>query len=164
MQEITKIRLEVVENFGSNFWKKFRDSYRFAKERCCNKNCKDFDRYNGKWGFKGTVEYYNTCFNEFLIGAEMFGLKNLSIDRIDSNKKYEPCNIRFVSMKENLRNKDYVNDVIIKNIFTGEIVKFPSFFSISKEKLDTRFSTTGVWSAFKNKRMYKKYWKIIILD
>lgn len=160
MQEITKIRLNVTEEFGVEVWHKFRNSYRYAKERCCNKNCKDYGRYKGLWNFKDTVEYYNTCFTEFLKGMEIYGLDNLSIDRIKGDKPYEPGNIRFVSMKDNLRNKSIVKPLKITNIETGEVVYFPSFFSISKEKLDSRFSSTGVHGAYKRNALYKKVWKI----
>lgn len=164
MLEITKIRLTVTEHFGAPIWKKFRDSYRFANERCNNPNSKDYDRYRGLWNFKDTVEYYETCFGAFLVGLELSNLDSLSIDRVDSRKPYEPGNVRFVTMKENLRNKDYVNQVLATNIHTGEVVKFPSFFSISKEKLDARFTTSGVWGAFKDHRLYKQEWSISILD
>ena len=112
------------------------------------------------WGFKDTIEYFNTCFELFLESLEENNLNDLSIDRIDSSGKYEPGNIRFVSMKENLRNKDYVNDVVITNIETGEVVRFPSFFSISKEFHDKRFSSTGVWGAFRKGSLYKKVWSV----
>ncbi|AJF40860.1 hypothetical protein [Vibrio phage JSF12] len=160
MQEITKIRLNVTEEFGVEVWHKFRNSYRYAKERCCNPNCKDYPRYSGMWNFADTVEYYNTCFNEFLLGLDKYGLDDLSIDRKDSKIPYQPGNIRFVSMKENLRNKPNVKPLKLTNKETGEVVYFPSFFSISKEKLDRRFSSTGVHGAYKRNALYKGVWQV----
>lgn len=78
--------------------------YRSMKDRCCNPNNKDYQRYGGRG--------INIC-NEWLNDPEAYinwaydnGWRPwLQIDRIDNSKGYSPENCRFVTIKENLRNR-----------------------------------------------------------
>ena len=161
---ITDIKKFVIDKYGEYIWHKFRNTYRYAKERCTNANCKDYPRYKGLWNFTDTVDFYSSCFQPFLDGASVYDPSKLTIDRIDSKKPYEKGNIRFVPMLLNLRNKDCVKKVILSNIMTGETVTFPSFFSISRDINGSRFSTSGVFGCFKKQQRYKEVWNITTVD
>ena len=77
--------------------------YDDMKKRCYNTNCANYKFY----GLKGV----NVC-EEWLKSPQLFldwalanGYKdNLTIDRIDSFKNYEPSNCRFISKSEQLYN------------------------------------------------------------
>lgn len=140
--------------------KKFHDLYRYSHERTHNKNSKDYDRYSGKFGFKDYAHYHITCFNIYKESLLIYNYKELSIDRIDNSKGYEPNNVRFVDMKENLRNRDVVRPVIGTNIVTGEEVigvSMPDFI----HKIQ-KGSVSGAFTSIKNNRIYLKEWKIRI--
>lgn len=73
-------------------------------QRCYNPNAKNYNNYGGR-GIRMADEWKND-FSVF----EAFCLSNgweygLQVDRIDNEKGYYPNNIRFVTAKENLRNK-----------------------------------------------------------
>ena len=109
--------------------------------------------------------FYDNCFDDYIIGVNKFGMERLSIDRIDSKQGYKIGNVRFISMTENLRNKEYVKPIKLINKLTGEEIYYPSFFSIGSScDNDTRFSCGGVHKAYINNRLYKKIWKIVCID
>jgi len=73
------------------------------KSRCNNPNVKCYKSYGGR-GIKVCEEWEN------YEGFEKWALLNgytekLTIDRINANGNYEPSNCRWVTMKEQLRNK-----------------------------------------------------------
>lgn len=75
------------------------------KERCYNKNCRDYKWYGNK-GIKICDEWINDT-NTFVNWALLNGYKKgLTIDRIDSNGNYEPTNCRFVDMETQNNNKE----------------------------------------------------------
>lgn len=75
------------------------------KKRCYNQNFWAFDRYGGR-GITMCEEWKNN-FMSFYNWAINNGYKdNLTIDRINNNGNYEPNNCRWVSMKEQCRNKN----------------------------------------------------------
>lgn len=79
------------------------------KQRCYNKNCKDYKAYGargvtmcGKW----KQSFY--AFRDWAMANgydENAKHGECTIDRIDVNGNYEPSNCRWVSMKEQVRNK-----------------------------------------------------------
>lgn len=79
------------------------------KERCNNPNTEHYCRYGGR-GIK-VCEEWNTSFESFREWAYSAGYdENLngreqSIDRIDVNGNYEPSNCRWISHKEQCRNR-----------------------------------------------------------
>lgn len=76
------------------------------KDRCYNQNYFQYYLYGGK-GIKVCNEWLDkkTGFVNFYEWAINNGYKdNLSIDRIDGNKNYEPSNCRWVTQKEQCRN------------------------------------------------------------
>lgn len=74
------------------------------KKRCYNKNCSNFYGYGGR-GIKMCDTWQND-FNSFYNWAIENGWrKGLHIDRIDVDGNYEIDNCRFVTQKENNRNR-----------------------------------------------------------
>lgn len=77
------------------------------KSRCYNPNNERFKRY-GERGIIVCDEWKND-FIKFRDWAIQNGYDdNFAIDRINGNSNYEPNNCRFVTAKENNRNKDNV--------------------------------------------------------
>ena len=84
------------------------------KERCFNKNNKSYKDY-GERGVIVVNEWLD--FNNFYNWAHNNGYEDgLSIDRIDVNGNYSPNNCRFITMKEQQRNKRNSKFVTINNI------------------------------------------------
>ena len=74
------------------------------KSRCCNPNVKEFNDYGGR-GITVCDEWRNSS-----LAFRKWALANgyqegLQIDRIDNDKGYSPSNCRWVTRKEQNRNK-----------------------------------------------------------
>ena len=73
------------------------------KQRCNNKKNQQYKNYGGR-GIKYCQEWNN--FEKFYEWSKNNGYaENLTIDRIDVNGNYEPTNCRFITIKEQNRNK-----------------------------------------------------------
>lgn len=139
---------------------KFKAYYRYAHERCCNPNNKDYHRYNGKWKFDDYVDYYKGCFVEFEKSIKKYGLDSgLSIDRIDGTKGYEIGNVRFVPMYINSQNKDIVIPCMAVNIETQEIIKAESINELAI-KYFGKNNVSAINGSIKNNGIYLNKWKI----
>jgi hypothetical protein len=89
--------------------KRFNRIYNDIVRRCENTNRKDSKYYCLK-GIKCNITYqdfYNNLFQDYLKHIEKFGEKNTTIDRIDVNGNYELGNIRWATISEQARNKDF---------------------------------------------------------
>ena len=87
------------------------------KQRCLNKNNKDFQYYGGR-GITICPEWLE--FIPFRNWALNNGYKeNLEIDRINTNDNYEPSNCRFLTHKENIRNRRNTINMQIANEIRG---------------------------------------------
>lgn len=75
------------------------------KERCYNPNHISYSRYGGR-GIKMCDEWYNS-YEAFESWSLENGFEpNLQIDRIDNDGDYCPENCRWITKKENCRNRD----------------------------------------------------------
>lgn len=84
------------------------------KQRCYNKNNNAYNHYGGR-GIIMCDEWKND-FKAFYDWSIEYGYKNgLSVDRINNNGIYEPNNCRFVTMKEQQRNRRNNHLITYKN-------------------------------------------------
>lgn len=74
------------------------------KSRCTNPNITNYHRYGGR-GVKVCFDSA-TEFIDYVINTLQINPKGLQIDRIDNNGNYEKGNIRFVTAKENCKNRE----------------------------------------------------------
>lgn len=148
------------KELGDKIYKKFKESYRFAHERCCNPNCKDYNRYKGKMKFVDYVDYFKCCYDNFKYAINKYGIDSkLSIDRIDGNKGYEKGNVRFVPILINLKNKDIVIPVIGVNINTLEVIQADSVNELCTIYFDEN-KVSAIAKSIKENRFYNNVWKI----
>ena len=102
-----EVRKKATRKFYASFRGRLKRVYYDIKQRCNNPNCKAFKNYGGRGiqnKFKCFDEFYNYIMVELrIISREQ--ICGLQIDRTDNNGHYEPGNIRFVTAKENLKNR-----------------------------------------------------------
>lgn len=78
-------------------------SWRAMKNRCYNKNHKDFQN----WGARGIIvcDRWLSSFENFIEDMGMKPTPKHSIDRIDNDGNYEPGNCRWATAKEQRANQ-----------------------------------------------------------
>lgn len=87
--------------------------YYMIRSRCYDENHISFPNYGGR-GIKMCDEWYNDV-TSFLSWCYNNGYKeNLTIDRIDVDRNYEPSNCRFVTNTEQQRNRRDNRKVFIR--------------------------------------------------
>ena len=152
----SKKKLDIIRNeLGNDYANLFHDKYRIAKERCCNKNNKDYNSYKNKFFFDDFSDFFDSCYDDFKKAILLYG-KNISIDRIDGSKGYEKGNIRFVPMSLNLKNKDLVIKTKITDTKTGKSLSFDSF----GEARNYLHESGAMFVALKKNRLYRKRYKV----
>ncbi len=77
------------------------------KQRCQNPNDKAYSRYGGR-GIKVLFSSADE-FIDYVMNVLMVEPRGLTIDRVDNDGHYEKGNIRFVTLRENLRNRNISN-------------------------------------------------------
>lgn len=83
---------------------KLHDVWAHMKYRCDNPNCHAYTRYGGR-GITYCNEWREySAFHDWAVSNGY--ADGLSLDRIDPNGNYEPSNCRWVTMKEQQRNKE----------------------------------------------------------
>ncbi|MBS4025650.1 MAG: hypothetical protein KGZ96_08250 [Clostridia bacterium] len=101
----------------SYLYKSYPRIYRIwqgIKKRCANPNYESYANYGGR-GIKVCEKWQE--FPAFLFWALENGYeKNREIDRINNNGNYEPSNCRWVTAKENSRNKSNNRHITIKGV------------------------------------------------
>lgn len=151
----------IEKELGTKAKERFTSTFRHAKERCCNPKSKDYDRYKGKWNFVDYVEFHKDNYDSFkAIWLSEENKRVISIDRINGNLPYQPKNVRWVTMKENLQNKPNVKPVFAINILTGETLHSKSLGSLVSENQKIFRSLSAIHSCLKNESIYKNTWKI----
>ena len=106
------------------------------KTRCYNQNDPHFNRYGGR-GITVCDEWKND-FKAFYDWAMSNGYQDdLTIDRIDNDGNYEPCNCRWVTVKEQNRNKRNVKFITYDGR-TQTIPEWTKEFGLGKETIRER--------------------------
>lgn len=105
------------------------------KSRCLNKNHKDYQLY-GKRGIKVCDDWKNDIRAFYSWSIENGYKEDLTIDRIDPNGNYEPSNCRWVTMKEQQRNRR--NNVLLS--YNGETHCVSEWAEIRGLKVQTIFA------------------------
>ena len=78
-------------------------SWRAMKQRCLNPKNRGYSTYGGR-GIRICEEWLD--FSGFEAWAKANGHKDgLTLDRVDPNKNYEPCNCRWATAKEQSENR-----------------------------------------------------------
>ena len=121
------------------------------KVRCYNKNSDRYKDYGGR-----NIKIYKTWkndFAEFRDWALNNGYEeNLTIDRIDNNKDYEPSNCKFSTYKEQNKNKR-TNRLIT---FKGETHCVKEWAEILGVKVSTLYSRLNIYKWNVEKTLTKK--------
>lgn len=80
--------------------------FKSAKRRCINHTDRSYKNYGGR-GIEVRFKSFNE-FVDYIINELQVDPRGLTIDRIDNDGNYEPGNIRFITNRENQRNKKRV--------------------------------------------------------
>lgn len=128
--------------------------YSHMKSRCYNKNNDAYNYYGGR-GVKVCDEWLNDP-NIFYKWALENGYSNeLTLDRIDVNGNYEPCNCRWVSRKVQMCNTRRNKFITYKGV-TKTIQEWAEELRIKPRTLHNRLyrSKMDVDLAFKKDKLY----------
>ena len=105
------------------------------RQRCNNPNAAKYEYYGGK-GISVCEEWNNYfAFEEWALNNGY--QENLTIDRIDCNKNYEPSNCRWVTLKEQANNKTNNKMITYKNV-TKTINQWADQLNISSNTIFMR--------------------------
>lgn len=98
----TKTHEDVPKGPGTD-WERLRGIHRGIRKRTTNPRCKDYAAYRGR-GITMCEEWMD--FDNFYDWAMSHGYrKDLTIDRVNNNKGYDPYNCRWVSRKGQANNR-----------------------------------------------------------
>jgi hypothetical protein len=111
------------------------------KDRCNNPNNSHYSYYGGK-GITVCKEW-NSDFETFQSWAKAHGYRKcLTIDRIDSDGNYEPCNCRWVDYQEQAYNRDKFKNntsgytgVCLRRVNTKGIEFYESYLNVNKTRV-----------------------------
>lgn len=141
----TELLIERVRTHGKRKTRLYRIWARMI-QRTTNKNQKDYDYY-GERGIAVCKEWRES-FDAFEKWAKENGYaENLTIDRKDNDKGYEPCNCHWVTMKEQNRNTRRTH-YLTYNGQTKPLTDWADERQIPRATLDARINKLG-WSAEK---------------
>ena len=118
--------------------KRLYNTYYHMKRRCFNLKDKEYHRYGGRgitvcdeWlGKNGFENFYSWAMNS---GYQ----DNLSIDRIDNNKNYEPSNCRWATPEQQMNNVNY-NVRLTYNGETHTIAEWSRIIGIDQDTIQSR--------------------------
>ena len=135
----------------------YYETWRNMKQRCSNKNRKDYKNYGGK-GVKVCNKWKND-FQQFCLdmGTRPDGYL---LDRIDYNGNYEPKNCRWVSVAKSSRNKS-TNNWIDFNGTTNTIgdwsKKLGGHKSLIRTRLKQGWSIEKAITTSVNSKLQRRY-------
>lgn len=93
---------DIYKGQGSD-WHRIREVWKGLKKRCENPNCKDYKGYHGK-GITICAEWHD--FETFYEWSITHGYRSdLTLDRINNSKGYNPTNCRWVSRRAQAYNR-----------------------------------------------------------
>ena len=97
LQQETRKSMHVIHKMSET---KIYRAWVEMKRRCSNPNCDAYARYGGR-GIKICKEWSENfqTFYDYVSKLPHYGEKGYSLDRIDDNGNYEPCNVRYASAK-----------------------------------------------------------------
>ena len=103
------------------------------KSRCYNPKNRGYDRYGGR-GIKVCDRWLNS-FDNFMadIGCNRPSI-DYSIERVDNNGNYEPCNCRWATMEEQSNNTRR-NVKVMKDEIQYTLKQYCSIFKINRRQL-----------------------------
>ena len=99
-----KTQSKVGEVVHGKYKSRIYHTYKHMKQRCYNKNCKDYKNY-GRRGIKICDEWLNKFMAFYNWAYDNGYADTLTIDRIDVNGNYEPSNCRWATQKQQSNNK-----------------------------------------------------------
>lgn len=94
---------KLIAQYGELYYR-----FRGIKNRCQNKNQKDYHYYGGrgiKCEWKTYQDFKNDMYESYLEHKKIYGKNNTSLDRIDNNGNYCKENCRWATLKEQYKNK-----------------------------------------------------------
>ena len=111
------------------------------KDRCYNPSCPGYVNYGGR-GIGMHDEWKNNFMAFYESAMETGYSENLQIDRINNDGDYEPGNIRWVTVKQNARNRR-TNRFLTINGETKCIAEWAETLGVSVDRISPRLKKYG---------------------
>ena len=130
---------------------KFYEAWRGIRQRCNNKNNRNYHHYGGR-GIKvckhwdDFISFKNDMYKDFLKHIKKYGEKATTIDRIDNNGHYCKKNCRWATMKQQ-SNNTRTNRYITYKYKTQTLTMWSEELNINYNKLYKRLKRG--WSIHK---------------
>lgn len=117
---------------------KLYNKWHSMKNRCNNIKSKDYKNYGGR-GIRVCEEWLNySKFREWSLSEGY--IEGLTIERINNDKDYEPNNCKWITMKEQQRNKRN-NRLITHNNKTLTMVEWGEIYNIHPDRIGSRLKS-----------------------
>ena len=117
---------------------KLYNKWHSMKNRCNNTKSKDYKNYGGR-GIRVCEEWLNySKFREWSLSEGY--IEGLTIERINNDKDYEPNNCKWITMKEQQRNKRN-NRLITHNNKTLTMVEWGEIYNIHPDRIGSRLKS-----------------------
>lgn len=136
------VRLKYMKKIHGLAGTKFYCHFGNILKRCNKSDFKDYDLYGGrgiKCEWKNFNEFLLDMYESFLLAEKKLGKKNVSIDRIDNNKNYCKENCRWVTAKDQARNRRS-NHLVEYNGQVKILIEWAEYFRINYHTLFTRLN------------------------
>lgn len=124
------------------------DTWRSMHKRCKDPKTNQYENYGGK-GISVCPSWNN--YHTFITDMGLKPDLTFQIDRIDSYGNYEPSNCRWVSAKDNIRNKKNYKTVTWDNI-TKSVAEWAEQMGFARSTFVSRLKKLGVEGAMTTPR------------